>query len=223
MTLATYQRQLRIFGLIVLLIAVLAGTIFAGQKISGMFARASQCTIKNVTVDKVVANSAVVNWDTEDETQGLVTYGTTSTNLNISAPEGTSGIKHSIPLTLLTPNTVYYYLISAGNNKCDSSGVKCDTSCVPWSFTTVALVPPDQTVEPLVSPTSEPEPTEEKPTIPSGPSPTSALSLFCQQVKANIGKSSADSVNWPNLKKLDIDDNGVINGVDVIKCTKAGK
>jgi hypothetical protein len=57
---------------------------------------------------------------------------------------------------------------------------------------------------------------------PFGPSPTSGLSAFCSIVKNNVGKNSKDP-NWNNVKKYDVDGNGVINGLDIFKCQKEGK
>src|SRR3989304_2002424 len=50
--------------------------------------------------------------------------------------------------------------------------------------------------------------------------PTSSLSLFCKAVQANIGKNETVESEWSSLKTYDIDSNGIINGLDVIKCQK---
>jgi len=55
------------------------------------------------------------------------------------------------------------------------------------------------------------------------PAPTSSLTLFCKAVQANIGKNSSVAAEWASIKTYDIDGNGIINGLDVVKCQKSGK
>lgn len=221
MNLASFKKYTKILALVFLVVILLAATVFLGRGAQNLFSRASSCGITKVSAVQVSANSAVVSWESTDVNQGLVHYGTTATALNFSAPEGAAGKTHNVPLTLLTPNTVYYYLISIGNTKCDSSGTSCDTTCVPWSFTTTAVTPQQQIVVPILSPT----PASPSATLVASPSasPTSSLSAFCQQVKANLGASSTDATRWAVLKQYDVDNNGIINGMDVIKCPKTGK
>lgn len=230
MQLASFQKTTKIVGLVVILIIVLLLIIFVGGGAGSFLSRASSCGVEKVNAAQVTANSAVVSWETADITQGRVEYGTNATNLTFSAPEGSSGKVHNVPLTLLTPNTVYYYLISVGNNKCDSSGQKCDTACVPWSFTTASVTPQSQIVAPISTPSATLAPTSGLGTpsatisiATSAATPTSSLSSFCTQVRLNVGGSSQDASKWASLKIYDVDNNGVINGLDVIKCQKAGK
>ena len=223
MHLSSLKKYTKIIGLTSLVGVLLLVTIVFGKGAQNLFSRASSCGVDKVSSAQVSANSAVVNWDSTDISQGIVQYGINATNLTFSAPEGSSGKTHNVPLTLLTPNTVYYYLISVGNNKCDSSGQSCSTSCVPWSFTTAAITPQQQIVAPIATPTTTlATPSATLAASPSA-SPTSSLSAFCQQVKANVGGSSADTAKWESLKQYDIDGNGFINGMDVIKCPKTGK
>lgn len=215
MNLASLKNSLKIGGILVVLLLALTVTIIGGNRAANYFAKASSCQAQKVSHLQVTPNSAVVAWETADVTQGRVEYGTNPASLTFTAPEGTSGKTHNVPLTLLTPNTVYYYLVAIGDARCDSSGQKCDSACVPWSFTTSSIVP---TVTPVPTlPTSTGEAT------PSSVLPTSTLSSFCTQVKVNIGKSSSDATSWATLKQLDIDSNGVINGLDVVKCKQKGQ
>ncbi len=242
MQLASFQKTFKIAGLVIVLAVVLAVTIFFGQKASTVFlAKASTCPAANISVKQVTANSAVIYWETADVTQGMVNYGTSATDLPFSAPEASSGKVHNVPITLLTPNTVYYYLITIGNKKCDSSGQTCDKDCVPLSFTTAAITSATNTPAPTVAPTltlaltptlaisptrsATPSPTRSVTPTASrilSPSPTSMLSAFCQKVKDNIGASSIDTIHWPSIEQYDIDNNGVINGLDIIKCQQQG-
>ena len=224
MHLSSLKKYTKIIGLISLVAVILLVTIVFGKGAQNLFSRASSCGVDKVITAQVSANSAVVNWESTDLSQGIVQYGINATNLTFSAPEGTSGKTHNVPLTLLTPNTVYYYLITIGNNICDSSGQSCDSAtCVPWSFTTAAITPQQQIVAPIATPTIA----TPSATIVASPSasalPTSGLSAFCQQVSANLGASNADVTKWEILKQYDIDGNGFINGMDVMRCPKTGK
>lgn len=224
MNLASFKHSLKIGGIVVVLLLALAVTIIGGNRAANYFAKASSCQAQKVATAQVTANSAVISWETSDVTQGRVEYGTNPASLTFTAPEGTSGKTHNVPLTLLTPNTVYYYLATIGDVRCDSSGQKCDSACVPWSFTTSSIPTPQ------VTPTSVPT-VAAVPTLPAGTgeatpssvSPTSTLSSFCTQVQLNIGKSSQDAATWNSVKQYDIDNNGVVNGLDIIKCQKSGK
>ena len=106
---------------------------------------------------------------------------------------------------------------------------KCVTNLVPWSFTTAAVTPQAQIVAPIptATPTRSATPTVSTSsaslaTSSATASSSASLSVFCQQVKLNIGQSNA-ATNWATLKQYDVDGNGIINGMDAIKCTKSGK
>jgi purple acid phosphatase-like protein/type IX secretion system substrate protein/calcineurin-like phosphoesterase family protein len=70
--------------------------------------------------------SIYVNWKTTSNPESIVEYGTTSSNLNVTATGNTnvftdSGYPgnyfyHSVKLTNLTPNTKYYYRIKTGTD-----------------------------------------------------------------------------------------------------------
>lgn len=218
MNLSSMQNIVKVGVLALLLVAVLLGTIIAGKTVAGRyFAKASACPSKNVSALQVTANSAVVAWETEDTTQGRVEYGTNSTSLAFSAPEASSGKSHNVPLTLLTPNTVYYYVVTIGDTRCDSSGVSCsDASCIPWSFTTAPVNPGNNIVAPITSPAASPSGNQKN--MGEG-----SLSAFCLDVRKNIGSSSKDAAKWVSLKQYDIDGNGIVNGLDVMKCAASGK
>lgn len=228
-----------------MLIVVLGITVFLGKGASSFLAKASSCSVNKDTVKatQVTANSAVINWETTEETQGKVEYGISSTNLSFPGIEGSSGKTHNVPLTFLTPNTVYYYIIKIGNTSCDYTGQVCDTSCIPWSFTTgvskiapqnanpsetprpsVFVSPskvPQATSTPIPSPTSIPL-APRFPTATQIPTPTSTLSPYCQRVQANIGKTTK-SPDWAVVNQYDLNADGVINGADVVKCKQLGK
>lgn len=243
MKLGGIQKKLKVILLIVLLLGGLGVSIFAGSKVSGLFmnsAKASQCPAQNIKTTQVTANSAVIGWETADKTIGKISYGTESKSLTFSAIEKSSENSHTMPLTLLTPSTKYFYTVSIGDKMCDSSGQTCDVekgNCVPWTFTTQTVSPPGEVVAPLETVTPIDLPTSVPPTIPAtpsatasgtpkvsgGPSPTSSMSAFCQELAKNVGESSADASKWATVKQYDLDNNGIINGHDVTSCPSTGK
>lgn len=227
MQLFIFQKKLRVVFLVIFLLIILGVTVLVGQQAAFRLAKAGGCPAQKISVAQVSANSAVVAWESENETQGRVEYGVNAGNLTFSTPEGSAGKKHNVPLTLLTPNTVYYYLITIGKNRCDSTGQSCSDSCVPFTFTTSTASPPGQIVSTNTpAPTSAASPTKTATTSattkPSGPVPTSGLSAFCSLVRNNVGKNSKDT-NWSKTKQYDVDGNGVVNGLDIFKCQKEGK
>lgn len=214
MQLDIFQKKVKTIGFIVFLMLVLVGAIVGGQRIPGMLSRASSCPATGVTAQQVTGNSAVVAWQSDDPTQGRVEYGTAATNLAMSAPETAAVTNHAVPLTLLIPDTMYYYLIKVGDATCDTSGQACGDSCVPWSFTTGDIPQQKEAVVSIAPGKSA----STSGGMSSQPEPTSSLSVFCAQVKASLGGSSKDATSWATDKQYDMDNNGIINGKDVIKC-----
>ncbi len=227
MNLASFQKNIKTIGIAILLLVVLGVTIVLGRQANLFLAKASTCSVKDVGADQVTTNNAAIIWATDDMSQGTVEYGTSATNLTFSSPEAQPGKAHNVNLSLLTPNTVYYYLIKIGDKRCDASGQICGASCVPWSFTTTAIVPQKELVKPIESPTPYLSPTVviSSPTLAvtatatpkiTGVSPSGTSSL-CAGVSANIGKTD-QSPDWASVKQYDIDTNGRINSLDVVKC-----
>lgn len=228
MNLASFQKNIKTAGIALLLLVILGVTIVLGRQANLFFAKASSCTVKDVVAGQVTKNNAVIYWVTDDMSQGTVEYGTNATNLTFSSPEGQPGKEHSINLSLLTPNTVYYYLIKIGDKRCDASGQTCGISCVPWSFTTAAIVPQTEIVKPIDTPTPYLSPTDAVvasptlfATVSAAPksvsvTPTGALSL-CAGIPANMGKTTG-SPDWSSVKQYDVDGNGQINSLDKVKC-----
>src|SRR3989338_9457419 len=101
MNLGSFQKQTKYVILVVICLFIFVVTIFLGKTASQYFAEASDCPAMNVRTEGVGPNSAVINWDTDEETQGRVEYGTNSVSLTFSAPEPAANTRHNMPLTLL--------------------------------------------------------------------------------------------------------------------------
>src|SRR3990167_924868 len=126
---------------IIIGIAVFIGLVFLYFTIFGT--RAADYEPRDVVVSNIEKNSVRVTWATGVDTQGVVEYGTTPTALNFFAPEASKGKTHSLDLTLLSPNTTYYFDIRVGDKKYDNGGV-------PWTFTTKGA---ESSVAPTTAPT----------------------------------------------------------------------
>lgn len=85
-------------------------------------------------------NSAEITWDTDEVSDSLVRYGTSSGSHPFSESGSEMVLSHSITLTGLTPDTLYYYVVSstdAQDNSAESSE---------FTFRTMALSDTEQPV-----------------------------------------------------------------------------
>lgn len=164
-------------------IAISILLIVMGFKVfSGVFTRAADFEPRDVVVSNIAENSAKLSWATGVETQGVVEYGTSPTSLNFFAPEPQKTKTHSVDLTLLSPNTTYYFQIRIGDKKYDNGGV-------PWTFTTkdtTKSAVPSPT--PLTNPTAKPTPVQTL-EIPTTGTPAQVCNeTDCEKIKAKLGK-----------------------------------
>lgn len=157
--------------------------IVMGFKVfSGVFTRAADFEPRDVVVSNIAENSAKLSWATGVETQGVVEYGTSPTSLNFFAPEAQKTKTHSVDLTLLSPNTTYYFQIRIGDKKYDNGGV-------PWTFTTKgAEKSVVSTPTPAQVPTAKPTPVQTL-EIPTTGTPVQVCNeTDCEKIKAKLGK-----------------------------------
>jgi len=196
--------------------------IFMGFRLmQKVFTRAADTVPRDVVVSEVTGNSAKVGWSTDIESQGVIEYGTSPTALNFYAPEASRTKIHLVDLTLLSPNTTYYFQIRIGDSKADNGGV-------PWTFSTKTNTNTQQTIIPtsavvptistLVTPTiAEGQPTAIPTQSVSIPNTDSSTVLtcgetdcvkICEKIRAGTGcelndfYSSKDSC----LSKVKLDD-----------------
>lgn len=137
------QKQMpTLLGILVLVIALVAGLLLFGKG-TGVFApRASaETTPKNVRLSNVTDNSFTVSFFTDEAAIGFIKYGTKANKLNSQASDdrvqlsGTTGNYnvHHITVRGLEPNVTYYYVLGTG-----SSGTTFDNNGAPFSVATAA-------------------------------------------------------------------------------------
>lgn len=119
----------KILGIGVGVIVALVLVFFGFKLVQGVFTKASDAAPREVIITGITQNTAKIGWDTDQETQAVIEYGTSPTALNYFAPESASTKKHSVEITLLSPSTTYYFQIRIGDKKYDNGGV-------PWTFAT---------------------------------------------------------------------------------------
>lgn len=104
-----------------------AGNLSAASNIATVTTPAA-VSISSYNAGNVTSNSAQINWTTNIPSTGVVSYGTSTTNLSATVNANNQLTSQSIPVTGLTSGTPYYFKISAG-----SSSVTSNFSTLPSS------------------------------------------------------------------------------------------
>lgn len=109
------------------------------------FTRASSTSAdpKNVRATNITDTGSAIVWETEIDTQGLVRYATDPSSFKLGnssgllfSAENSTGKTHEVKLSLLKPNTTYYYEISIGSDIYSQGGLVKNDNHLPYSFTT---------------------------------------------------------------------------------------
>lgn len=169
----------KIAAIVIGLVIVVVGIKF----LQATFTRASDVAPRDVIISEIMANSSKVSWATGQAAQAVIEYGTSPTSLNFFAPETKKTTDHTVDLTLLSPETTYYFQIRVGDKTYDNGGV-------PWSFTTKgnSSVVPSPTLKPTITSTS---PTPTPVSTVDLPAPTKKVDCGgtdCAAIKAKLGK-----------------------------------
>lgn len=67
------------------------------------------------------SNSAVITWDTDEASDSLVKYGTSSGSYTLSESSSNMVLSHSVSLTGLTSDTLYYYVVNSTDGSHNSA------------------------------------------------------------------------------------------------------
>jgi len=107
--------------------------------------------VEPVGVTAVAGNdgkTAVITWTSDKESIAKVEYGATAASLVLMSAEASETTSHSVPLTSLRPETMYYYRIRVGDEVFDNGGIpytfktKSDASAVVTPSPEVVITPP---------------------------------------------------------------------------------
>ncbi len=196
---------------------------------------------QNVRVEADV-KSATVTWQTDNEVQGTVEYGTTPASLLLRALENQPSTTHRVVLSPLKEATTYYFRVRVGDEVFDNNGI-------PYSFKTkqgegtageTQPVEPTQSAERPTQPDESPTQSAERPTQPDEPTATEAVepttTVEPTEVPDETSESTESATKVTSCDKsefkekfgtsdseYDFDDNGVVNSRDWIQCLNQNK
>ena len=117
-------------GLLILLVAIFLGVFFAKTRTINTNQAKVTATPSQVRITNVNDNSFNVSWLTDQQTEGVIKYGTKETNLTQSALDERnqlSGEKgqfevHYVTIKNLAAATKYYFKIESGGKQFDNNG-----------------------------------------------------------------------------------------------------
>jgi PGF-pre-PGF domain-containing protein len=90
--------------------------------------------ISNVTSTDITNNSATITWDTDESSDSMVKYGTTSEVYTSEEYNATNVTSHNLSLTGLDAEATYYYLVNStdpGGNAAESAEYRFTTLATP--------------------------------------------------------------------------------------------
>lgn len=170
-------------------------TIFIGMPIimfliiatKSLIAQASNAHPEDVVAVDITKSSTSITWVTSKKTQGVVEYGITPSNLTYYGPEVEAKHEHSVPLTLLTPSTTYYFRLNIDGSIYDNNGV-------PWTFTTKTKDGTD-VIEAVkgISTKKFSEPEASKEAVINAIETANCVYTTCREIQAHLGKGCSAS------------------------------
>ena len=148
----------------------------------------------NVRVQADV-KSAAISWQTDKESQAVVEYGTTPASLLLRALENQAVASHNVNLSPLKSGMTYYFRIKVGETIYDNNGI-------PFSFKTKESEGGTATPSATATDNQNKAATE-----------SASMNKVTNCVKAEFSAKfgSKDTI-------YDLDDNGIVNTKDWIKC-----
>lgn len=181
--------------------AIIIGTVlaipllvFGFLTFQNVLTRASNTVPTDVTVLRTTDTTATITWLTGEDTQGVVEYGTSPSQLVFFAPEAVATTNHRVEITLLQPDKTYYYVLRINGERFDNEGV-------PWQFTTKlpggeapsgTEVTPGQDV--TTAPSDNPvQPPSNGAETPQNPPTTCPQTADCVEIQKQLGKGCSTS------------------------------
>jgi hypothetical protein len=112
-------------GIAVLVLSIAAGVLFIGSKQFFRLSADPATTPKDVRITNVSDTTFTVSWTTDKEVIGLVKWGKSQSQLNLSQPDEMEGLSftHTATIRDILPQTNYYFKITSGENDFDNNGV----------------------------------------------------------------------------------------------------
>ena len=117
------------------LVVVGVVTLFAFQvRGSGERDVVSACVPYNVTINKNDDYQALIEWNTEEDCLGYISYGSDRENLDFLSLDvnNLSSKEHRVVIDKLLPSQTYFFIINSGDNTYGNKGL-------PLSFSLSAL------------------------------------------------------------------------------------
>ena len=172
-------------------IGIIVGMVLSMSKIRTFLGGATgSLRPGGVRVTNITTNSATVIWQTSKPVAGQIEYGTTPGSFLLRNTETVQTNDHSLVLSPLLPETIYYFRIRIGKEVYDENGA-------PYSFTTKGLV---ASIPTLPTSTLSASVTE-------APSATVSDQYTLDDFQAKFGSSDSE---------FDINKDGVVNSADWI-------
>ena len=210
--------KINVKTIIIVLIVLLAG-VLAVMGVSTvknyLGSAAAGSEPKNVVaVSNSDGRGAMVSWQSDDTSMGVVEYGTTPASLLLRSIESEAVISHKLSLAPLKAGVNYYYRIRIGDEIFDNGGI-------PYSFKTVAGIEDVGLVPTVVAvPTMA---MMGDGAVCDGKTDFNADGVINSLDVIDCRKAGGQTPVVPTVGECegDFDDNGVINSVDRIKCLQA--
>jgi len=152
----------------------------------GIFITLADKQPQDVVAVQITKSTANITWVTNTKSAGTVEYGTSPSSLTLNAEEVEPKKDHEVSLTLLSPQTIYYYQITIDGKVFDNDGL-------PWSFTTKTKDGTDVAEAVKGVSTRKLAPEEEIATEPATLSTSQCTSINCEEIKANLGHGCSAS------------------------------
>lgn len=172
-------------------IGIIAGiplVLYMFFQLQGVFTRANDAAPRDVVIAGTTASTAIVHWYTDQETQAVIMYGLSPTELTLLAPETVPENDHTVVIEGLQQATTYYFTIQIGGEVFTNGGT-------PWQFTTKGGTGDS---------TGTSAPTSDVTIDPATGKPVCPITNDCTVVQELLGKgcTSSDYIKCLQRKKL---------------------